>query len=252
MQYIDDKTRFSELLSKFTGINENTISDYLKENTIKSLIENPTIIKVSKKQIQKLSELKELRNVTDNLKKHDKQYVLNSSNAAQDYFKEYMNNFHDKERFVCAFLDNGNRVILTKVMAAGTVNESAIYPREIVKEAILTNAKAIILAHNHPSGSLSPSQADIHVTQKIVVALSAVDIKCIDHIIVAGDQSVSFAEKGCLPDPSIVNTIREDTKKYTSIRHRLNTAKDKAVQNNNLRNEILPNRKLEQNINPER
>ncbi len=233
MQYAEDKKRFSELLSKFTGINETNIIDYLKENTIKSFIENPTVIKTTQDQVEKLSELKELRNISENLKKHDKHYTLSSSYAAQDYFQEYMKDFHDKEQFVCSFLDGGNRVISTKVMTTGTVNESPVYPREIAKEALLNNARSVILAHNHPGGSLLPSQSDLIVTRKIVEALYAVDVKCIDHIIVAGNKSVSLAEKGEVPDPTKSSSaVRERNCKY-SIKSRINSAKENALEVNN-------------------
>ncbi|NLD47141.1 MAG: DNA repair protein [Clostridiaceae bacterium] len=233
MQYAEDKRRFSELLSKFTGINETNIIDYLKENTVKSLIENPTVIKTTQDQIQKLSELKELRNITDNLKKHDKHYTLRASNESQEYFQDYMKDFHDKEQFVCSFLDSGNRVISTKVMSRGTVNESPVFPREIVKEAILKNARSVILAHNHPGGSLRPSQADLNITRKMVEALYAVDVKCIDHIIVAGNKSVSLAEMGEVPEPTKCNsTVRERNCKY-SIKSRINAAKENVLRVNN-------------------
>lgn len=233
MQYEDDKKRFSELLSKYTGINETDIIDYLKENTVKSLIENPTVIKTTSDQIQKLSELKELRNITDNLKKHDKHYTLRASYEAQEYFQEYMKDFHDKEQFVCSFLDSGYRVISTKVMSSGTVSESPVFPREIVKEAILNNARSVILAHNHPGGILRPSQADLIVTRKIVEALFAVDVKCLDHIIVAGNKSVSLAEMGEVPEPLSSNSaIREKSYKY-SIKTRINAAKENTLEVNN-------------------
>ncbi|NLD45776.1 MAG: DNA repair protein [Clostridiaceae bacterium] len=237
MQYDEDKKRFAELLYKFTGIKKSTISDYLKENTIKSLIENPTVLKITDKQLQKLLELKELRNTTDNLKTHDKQYILHSSILAQEYFKELMKGFQDKERFICAFLDSGNRVISTKVMSSGTVNESPVYPREIVKEAILRNANSVILAHNHPGGRLSPSHADLEVTNNIIAALGTINVNCPDHIIVADNQSVSLAERGyILKPPGNSKCVSEGSGKYTvetlSIKNRISAARVKAIEIN--------------------
>lgn len=216
MQYTDDKKRFAFLLSKFTRIKESEILDCLKENNVKALIENPTILKITEIQRQKFFEIKELHNLIDNLKLNEKQYVLRSSSSARDYFKNYLKDLQDKERFACAFLDNSNRVISTKIMSAGTVNESPVYPREIAKEAVLCNAASVILAHNHPGGSESPSQADVHVTNRIVEALATLSIKCADHIIVTDISTTSLAERGLISSsPDNRNSSQESQIEYT-------------------------------------
>lgn len=106
----------------------------------------------------------------------------------------------DKERevFIVMFLDIQNRIIESVELFAGTVDGAAVYPREVVKAAISLNASRVILAHNHPSGETNPSQADKNITQRIQSALSLVDIKVIDHIIVGGDKNFSFAAHGLL------------------------------------------------------
>jgi DNA repair protein RadC len=96
------------------------------------------------------------------------------------------------------YLNAQNRLIKTVTASRGTVNETAIYPREIVKQAILNNAHTVILGHNHPGNSLKPSQADISTTKNIKAALETVNIKVLDHIIVSGDCFTSFAEEGLL------------------------------------------------------
>lgn len=104
----------------------------------------------------------------------------------------------DREVFKVLFLDKANRIKEDADLFTGTVDQAAVYPREIVRKALLLQAVAVILAHNHPSGRLEPSPEDIQVTSKIVSACQTVSVKVLDHIIVGGDGYFSFAEKGLL------------------------------------------------------
>jgi DNA repair protein RadC len=101
------------------------------------------------------------------------------------------------EVFACLFLDNRNRVIYFDKMFYGTIDGASVYPREVVRAALKHNAAAVIFAHNHPSGVAEPSQADERITRRLKDALSLVDVRVLDHIVV-GDQMVSFAERGLL------------------------------------------------------
>lgn len=83
-------------------------------------------------------------------------------------------------------------------MFRGTVTQASVYPREVVKEALAVNAAAVILAHNHPSGSAEPSRADEVLTQALRAALALVDVLVLDHLVVTGDDVISFAERGLL------------------------------------------------------
>ena len=102
------------------------------------------------------------------------------------------------EVFGCLFLDNQNRVICFEELAHGTINHANIYPRELIKCGLKHNAAKVILAHNHPSGSPIPSQADREVTQLLQQALALVGIQLIDHVVIGNNQSLSFAETGLL------------------------------------------------------
>jgi DNA repair protein RadC len=104
----------------------------------------------------------------------------------------------EHEVFGCLFLDNQHRLIKFVEMFRGTINQATVYPREVVKEALLCNAAAIIFTHNHPSGDTGPSSSDIELTQKLCKALSLFDINVLDHIIVSKIGSYSFAEKGLM------------------------------------------------------
>ena len=96
------------------------------------------------------------------------------------------------------YLDNQNRLLKSKELFRGTIDGAAVYPREVVKVALHFNAAAVILAHNHPSGITTPSEADKHITQRLRAALALVDIRTLDHVIVGQGAPYSFAERGLL------------------------------------------------------
>lgn len=102
------------------------------------------------------------------------------------------------EVFSCIFLDNRHRVIGYEELFKGTIDGASVHPREVVRQAIHYNAAALILAHNHPSGVAEPSRADEAITQRLKQALELVDIRVLDHIIVAGTDTTSLAERGLL------------------------------------------------------
>lgn len=105
---------------------------------------------------------------------------------------------YDHEVFSALWLDTQNRLIEAEHLSAGTLSQTSVYPREVVKRALHYNAAAVIFAHNHPSGSDKPSEADIALTTTLKQALALVSVKVLDHFIVAGNGTLSFAEKGLL------------------------------------------------------
>jgi DNA repair protein RadC len=104
----------------------------------------------------------------------------------------------EHETFSLVYLDNQHQVIAIEELFAGTIDAAAVYPREIVKRCLEVNAAAIVLCHNHPSGIPEPSNADKTITKQIKNALDTVDIRIIDHIVIGGAKSTSFAERGLL------------------------------------------------------
>ena len=102
------------------------------------------------------------------------------------------------EVFSVTWLNSQHQVIKHEELFRGTVDKAAVYPREVVRSAIEANASAVLLCHNHPSGCLQESDADRQITKKLEEALGAIDVKVVDHIIVAGTEHVSFAEKGLI------------------------------------------------------
>jgi DNA repair protein RadC len=102
------------------------------------------------------------------------------------------------EVFVCVFLDAQNRVIAFDELFRGTLTQTSVYPREVVKAALAINAASVILCHNHPSGVAEPSIQDQALTRTLSEALALIDVKVLDHFIVAGAAALSFAERGLL------------------------------------------------------
>src|SRR5437763_2406283 len=102
------------------------------------------------------------------------------------------------ESFIALFVDVKNRLIADRELFRGTINHTNVYPREVVREALACNAASVMLAHNHPSGVAEPSAADPHLTQLLTQALALVDIRVLDHFVVAGPLVHSFAENGQL------------------------------------------------------
>ncbi|MDD2212889.1 MAG: DNA repair protein RadC [Clostridia bacterium] len=129
----------------------------------------------------------------------DKPILDNSSKAGDYALSLFTGRIYEVFYVIC--LNSQNRVNYAALVHEGTINEAPVYPRIIVETALRHQANSIILAHNHPGGSLQPSSADIQITRKIMTAVEALSIKVVDHIIVAGDKYYSFAEKGLLVTP---------------------------------------------------
>lgn len=104
----------------------------------------------------------------------------------------------EREVFFTVFLDNRHRILRSEPMFLGTISSATVHIREIVKAALSCNAAAVIVAHNHPSGVAEPSSADIRITKRIREALELVEIRLLDHFLIAGNRLESFAEKGLL------------------------------------------------------
>lgn len=116
---------------------------------------------------------------------------------AKSYLCLQFNNL-EHESFRVMFLDNQHGLISLKELFRGTIDGASIYPREVVKAALQFNAAAVILSHNHPSGCCEPSQADKAITKRLVDALKLIDVRVLDHIVVGGIKTVSFAERGLI------------------------------------------------------
>lgn len=123
--------------------------------------------------------------------------ILTSPASVRDYLKLALGG-QEYESFVALWLDAQNRLISGIELFRGTTTQTSVYPREVVRAGLKLNAVAVILAHNHPSGSPEPSRADEMLTKQLMQALALVDIKVLDHFIVADTSVTSFAERGLI------------------------------------------------------
>ena len=123
--------------------------------------------------------------------------ALNSPRAVRDYLQLLLG-ARQQEVFLVLFLDTQHRVIASEELFHGTLSQTSVYPREVVKRALAHNAAAVILAHNHPSGVAEPSQSDQLLTDALKQALNLVDVRVLDHFIVGTGKILSFAERGLM------------------------------------------------------
>jgi DNA repair protein RadC len=123
--------------------------------------------------------------------------ALTAPGAVRDYLRLTLHG-RPHEVFVVVYLDTQHRVLASEELFRGTLTQTSVYPREVVKRALHFNAAAVILAHNHPSGVAEPSRADEALTIALKQALAMVDVRVLDHFVVAGDGALSFAERGLL------------------------------------------------------
>ncbi len=123
--------------------------------------------------------------------------ALTSPQSVRDYLRLALAG-RPHEVFLALFLDAQHRVIRAEELFRGTLTQTSVYPREVVKAALRANAAAVVFAHNHPSGVAQPSQADEMLTRQLREALSLVEVRVLDHFIVAGSETLSFAERGLI------------------------------------------------------
>jgi DNA repair protein RadC len=123
--------------------------------------------------------------------------ALSSPRTVRDFLRLKLQD-RPHEVFVAVFLDAQNRVLGVEELFRGTLTQTSVYPREVVKRALHFNAAALIFAHNHPSGIAEPSRSDEALTQALKQALALVDVKVLDHFVIGGGAAMSFAERGLL------------------------------------------------------
>lgn len=123
--------------------------------------------------------------------------LLTSPDLVRQYLSAQLRH-QPREVFAVLFLDNQNRLIIYEELFFGTIDGASVYPREVVRRALMHNAAAVILAHNHPSGVAEPSQADERITRRLISALELIDVRVLDHMIVGDAEVISFAERGLI------------------------------------------------------
>jgi DNA repair protein RadC len=179
-----------DLLGKLIGMRK---SRQLYKGTLHPLFSQPPDAESAHEKCAAARELVK-RWLEEELRSAD---ALTSPRSVRDYLRLLL---HDREHevFVVLLLDAQHRVIACEELFRGTLTQTSVYPREVVKAALRANAAAVIFAHNHPSGVAEPSHADELLTRSLKAALALVDIQVLDHFIVAGTSTLSFAERGLL------------------------------------------------------
>jgi DNA repair protein RadC len=185
-----DRLSDADLLAKLIGIRE---SRRIYKGALLPLFTNQPEAELACEKCAVARELV-IRALREELQARDS---LASPGAVRDYLRLTLAG-REHEVFVALFLDAQNRVLATEELFRGTLTQTSVYPREVVKAALRHNAAAVIFAHNHPSGVAEPSRADELLTQALKQCLALVDIKVLDHFIVAGGNVLSFAERGLI------------------------------------------------------
>jgi DNA repair protein RadC len=176
-----------ELLDRYGGLREMLAA------SPEELCETPGLGEAKYVQLQAGLELGR-RFLAEKLKR---EVTLGSTRETREFLQAQLRD-RKNEVFCVLFLDNRHRVLVFEELFQGTLNGTAVYPREIVKRALKHNAAAVILAHNHPSGVAEPSRADELLTHRLKEALSLVDIRLLDHLVVGDGETVSFSERGLI------------------------------------------------------
>lgn len=185
----DVKPIAKELIEKFGTIDELAKSD------IKSLLEVDGIGEGSAVFLKLIGDIA-LTLYREKIEDKDI-LTIKSKNSLLSYLRGEIG-YSPREEFKILFLDTSNKLIASETLFSGTIDKSAIYPREIVERVIKNRAKSVIFAHNHPSGSISPSKKDIELTQYMYDSLKLLEIRLLDHIIVTKNSYFSFLEEGLI------------------------------------------------------
>ena len=182
-----------EILSTLTGLSTEQAKEYIDQYGILELPKFVEHLDITQAQKNKIKFLYQFTTTLSTHKLTDK-INIDSSTKAGELFVERLK-LCRYEVFEIAYLDNQNRVITIERLHEGTINEAPVYPRLVIEAALKYNANNIVLAHNHPGGSLTPSVSDENITKKIIAALNPISMNVVDHIIVGDDKYFSFAEK---------------------------------------------------------
>ncbi len=194
-----DEARYIQSYSKIMGLKEENVRMYAGRKGIASLINNADELLLTKPQRDKHKAFLDLCRMSAEIKQENP--VLSSPREAAAFMHSVMEHIHDKEAVVAAFVDIKSRLLDYEEVSIGTINHSLIHPREIFRRAIVNKANSIIICHNHPSGDITPSDADFSVTERLREAGELIGINVLDHIIISGinkDDFYSFREHSVL------------------------------------------------------
>jgi len=210
MSMHDDEQRLTEIFIKIARIPKEKIDRALAENNIRDILRNPALLEPTPAELDRIFLLQEFRKLYSTLDHFEKKYQIRTPLDAVAFLQPTLAD-REFEIVVGLMLDTRNNVIKQMTIGEGTLDSAVIQPRKLAKDAILYNAKSVILAHNHPSGDSNPSQDDIDTTKQFTSVLSGLGILVMDHIVIGKNSYSSLKEMGVFPNAS---SIREDQVKY--------------------------------------
>lgn len=211
-----DEVRYIQAFARIIGVKEDDALEYAQRKGINALVENASQLLTTPSQREKHQAFLDLYRMSSTI--NVKNPVINSPETAAAYFRSVMDQVHDKEAFVVAFLNTKNRVIDHEVVSLGTINSSIVHPREVFRNAIVNKANAVILCHNHPSGDLTPSSEDINTTKRLKETGNLLGIQVLDHLIINGINQhdvFSFQAHGVLEAPAAYGLSKADKDQST-------------------------------------
>lgn len=217
-----NKEQFIKDYSFFTKINENKIRSYLEDNSIKTLIEHPETLNPTPNQLKNINNLMKLNKLYDLLSKYEEYKFEKTIDMVTFLNSQYENKF-EREYFVAVYLDKENKLLGVETTSKGSLDVSIALPRDVLKKAIHYDSDRIVLSHNHPSGSISPSPEDNNATNRIMQAAQTLDIKIIDHIIIGRNDYWSFNEQAGISHPYNIEKTKSNihTNIYNNDRKQL-------------------------------
>lgn len=210
MSMHDDEQRLTEIFIKIARIPKEKIDRALAENNIRDILRNPALLEPTPAELDRIFLLQEFRKLYSTLDHFEKKYQIRTPLDAVAFLQPTLAD-REFEIVVGLMLDTRNNVIKQMTIGEGTLDSAVIQPRKLAKDAILYNAKSVILAHNHPSGDSNPSQDDIDTTKQFTSVLSGLGILVMDHIVIGKNSYSSLKEMGVFPN---ANSIREGQVKY--------------------------------------
>lgn len=201
----ENKNKFIEGIAILTGIGEEKLNNYSKENSIFNILEHPNVIELTENQYEKVMLLNHIISTYDLVKNYEKEnkVCISSPERIVSVFKPIVANLKEKEKFMVGFLDNKNYIIEVKTLSEGSINAANVCIRNMLKMAINNDCTSLILCHNHPSGNPVPSEEDIRVTNDIVNAFDSIKIKILDHVILGDGKFYSFEKEGVMSNGKI-------------------------------------------------
>lgn len=214
-----NKENFLRGINLITGIEMEDLQEYTRNNEIFNIIDHPMEINATEEQVKKLAMLKDFVNSYQYLRQQEdeKDAIFNSPEKLCSYFRSQIGDLKDKEYFLVAYMDAKMHMMACE-KAGGTVDACFVHPREILKRAIQLDCTGIAISHNHPSRNTAPSKQDLEITKKLMAIFKSLDMGFYDHIIIAGNKSLSFAEEGLLGENRLPDKSDYEPVKLTSAR----------------------------------